>query len=248
MISHAPIAAGFVLYLSLVSFTLAAVLLRYLPRRAAILGIAFIAAWLGYAGTLGYQGIVRTTVLGLPGIAFLVVPVFACLAFLIGRSAAGNIVASRVPLPLLIGLQVFRLGVEYALQKLWEAGLIPTVMTLSGGNVEIYVALAAPLVAWLSVRWESGRAIAVVWNTFGLLSLINIVVRALLTAPGPLNLIHAEVPNVAMGMFPFSFIPGFFVPLAVMLHVLALRAIAQAKQGAANIEPQPAGTPVSQGH
>jgi hypothetical protein len=27
------------------------------------------------------------------------------------------------------------------------------------------------------------------------------------------------------GTFPFLFIPGFFVPLAVMLHVLAIRAI-----------------------
>jgi hypothetical protein len=29
-----------------------------------------------------------------------------------------------------------------------------------------------------------------------------------------------------IGTFPFMFIPGFFVPLAVVLHVLAVRAIA----------------------
>jgi hypothetical protein len=46
-----------------------------------------------------------------------------------------------------------------------------------------------------------------------------------LTAPGPFNLIHAEVPNLLMGTFPFLFIPGFFVPLAVVLHLLALRVI-----------------------
>jgi len=27
-----------------------------------------------------------------------------------------------------------------------------------------------------------------------------------------------------IGTFPFMFIPGFFVPLAVVLHVLAIRA------------------------
>jgi hypothetical protein len=28
-----------------------------------------------------------------------------------------------------------------------------------------------------------------------------------------------------IGTFPFMFIPGFFVPLAVVLHVLAIRSI-----------------------
>ena len=54
---------------------------------------------------------------------------------------------------------------------------------------------------------------------------MNVVIRAVLTAPGPFNLIHAEVPNRMMGTFPFLFILGFFVPLAVVLHVLAIRAI-----------------------
>jgi hypothetical protein len=41
-----------------------------------------------------------------------------------------------------------------------------------------------------------------------------------------LKLISTEVPNVAMGFFPYTFIPGFLAPLAVTLHVLAIRAIA----------------------
>jgi hypothetical protein len=40
-------------------------------------------------------------------------------------------------------------------------------------------------------------------NVLGLLSLANVVARAVLTAPGPLNLIHAEVPNRMIGTFPF---------------------------------------------
>jgi hypothetical protein len=58
-----------------------------------------------------------------------------------------------------------------------------------------------------------------------LLALTNVVTRAVLTSPGPFNVIHAEVPNRMFGTFPFMFIPGFFVPLAVTLHVLAIRAI-----------------------
>jgi hypothetical protein len=64
-----------------------------------------------------------------------------------------------------------------------------------------------------------------IWNYLGLAALANVVVRSALTAPGPLNMIHAEVPNLAIGVFPFTFIAGFFAPLAVILHVLAIRAL-----------------------
>jgi hypothetical protein len=67
--------------------------------------------------------------------------------------------------------------------------------------------------------------LALAWNVLGLLALTNVVIRAVLTAPGPFNLIHAEVPNRMMGTFPFLFILGFFVPLAVVLHLLAIRAL-----------------------
>jgi hypothetical protein len=62
-----------------------------------------------------------------------------------------------------------------------------------------------------------------------------VVVRAVLTTPGPFNLIHAEVPNRMMGTFPFLFIPGFFVPLAVVLHLLALRALVSRLRTSTNL-------------
>ncbi len=63
------------------------------------------------------------------------------------------------------------------------------------------------------------------WNVLGLLALTNVVTRAVLTTPGPLNLIHTEIPNRMMGTFPFLFIPAFFVPLAIVLHLLAIQSI-----------------------
>ena len=66
--------------------------------------------------------------------------------------------------------------------------------------------------------------LALAWNVLGLLAVTDVVIRAVLTSPGPFNLIHVEVSNRMFGTFPFMFIPGFFVPLAVTLHVLAIRA------------------------
>jgi hypothetical protein len=98
-------------------------------------------------------------------------------------------------------------------------------LTFEGANVDIYIGASAPLIAWLSTRGRLGLKLALGWNVLGLLALTNVVTRAVLTSPGPFNLINAEVSNRMFGTFPFMFIPGFFVPLAVLLHVLAIRAI-----------------------
>jgi hypothetical protein len=98
-------------------------------------------------------------------------------------------------------------------------------LTFEGANVDIYIGASAPLVAWLATRGRVGVRVALAWNVLGLFALANVAVRAVLTAPGPFNVIHAEVFNRMFGTFPFMFIPGFFVPLAVTLHVLAIRAI-----------------------
>jgi hypothetical protein len=92
-------------------------------------------------------------------------------------------------------------------------------------GVDIYVGASAPLIAWLSSRGRLSMKVALAWNILGLLALANVVIRAVLTAPGPFNLIHTGVPNRMFGTFPFLFIPGFFVPLAVVLHTLAIRGI-----------------------
>jgi uncharacterized membrane protein len=94
------------------------------------------------------------------------------------------------------------IGVELFLHQFWIDGLVPKMLTFEGANVDMLA-----------------------WNVLGLLALTNVVIRAVLTALGPFNLIHAEVPNLMMGAFPFMFIPAFFVPLAVVLHVFSIWAI-----------------------
>ncbi|MEI9896236.1 MAG: hypothetical protein WDN28_20825 [Chthoniobacter sp.] len=198
---------------------------RYLGRRTACLVAAGLFVWLLYVGGIGYFGVIRNITLRPPGPAFLFVPVVALLVLFIVRirSAAGERFARAFPLWILLGTQVFRVGVELFLHQLWQDGLVPKMLTFAGANVDIYVGTSAPLVAWIATRGRMGTRVALIWNVLGLLALANVVTRAVLTAPGPFHLIHAEVPDLMIGTFPFMFIPGFFVPLAVVLHVLAIR-------------------------
>jgi hypothetical protein len=216
---------GFVALMTAIVVLLSA---RYRNGRFALGVLAALCGWFIYVGVLGYLGVIANRAIFPPGIALVFVPVAAFLILFILRvgSPAGARVALAFPLWLLIGAQAFRVGVELFIHQLWIAGLVPKMLTFSGTNVDIYVGASAPVIAWLTMRGRWGQRLALLWNVLGLLSLANVVTRAVLTAPGPLNLIHGEVPNRMIGTFPFMFIPGFFVPLAVVLHVLAIRSIA----------------------
>ena len=215
----------FLVFLATMATIVVTLIVHYFNRRAAFRVLAGLSAWLIYEGLLGYFGVVRNTAMRPPGVAFLFVPVLAFLIFFIARFYDDALVVLSFPLWIILGMQCFRVGVEMFLHQLWINGLVPKMLTFEGANVDIYVGASAPLIAWLSTRGRVGMRLALAWNILGLLAVANVVIRAVLTAPDLFNLLHAEVPNRMMGTFPYLFIPGFFVPLAVVLHVLAIRAI-----------------------
>ena len=220
---------GFVLLMTLVVFALCT---RYRDARTATGVLAALCAWFFYVGVLSYRGVVANTAMRPPGITLVLVPVVLFLVFFVVRTMTNTGVraSSAFPVWVLIGTQVFRVGVELFIHQLWQEGLVPKMLTFAGANVDIYVGGTAPLIAWISMRGRWGLRLALVWNTVGLLALGNVVTRAVLTSPGPLNLIHAEIPNRMIGTFPFVFIPGFFVPLAVVLHVLAIQRLSNSSE------------------
>jgi len=215
----------FLCFVGMTAAIVVALVARYLNGRTAFRVLAGLSAWFVYVGLIGYLGVVKNTAMRPPGIVFLLVPVVGFLIFFIAKTSVAARVALAFPLWIILGAQSFRVGVELFLHQLWIVGLVPKMLTFDGANADIYIGASAPLIAWLSTRGRLGMRLALAWNVLGLLSLANVVIRAVLTAPGPFNLIHAEVANRMIGSFPFLFIPGFFVPLAVMLHVMAIRAV-----------------------
>jgi hypothetical protein len=215
-------------FVALMTAVIVLLIARYENIRFAFGILAALCAWFIYVGVLGHLGVIANAAMFPLGIALIFVPVVAFLVLFIVRvrSSAGAHLALAFPLWALIGMQAFRVGVELFIHQLWIEGLVPKMLTFAGANVDIYIGASALVIAWLSMRGRWGQRLALLWNVLGLLSLANVLARAILTAPGPLNLIHAEVPNRMIGTFPFMFIPGFFVPLAVVLHVLAIRSIA----------------------
>ena len=220
-------ATFFLGFVAMMTAVVVALIARYLDRRAAFRVLAGLAAWFLYAGLMSYFGVFRNAAMRPPGTAFLLVPVLLFLVFIVIAvwSTGGARLALIFPLWIILVTESFRIGVELFLHQLWIDGLVPKMLTFEGANVDIYIGASAALIAWVSTRGRLGIRLAFAWNVLGLLALTNVVIRAVLTSPGPFNLIHTEVPNRIFGTFPFFLIPGFFVPLAVVLHVLAIRAI-----------------------
>jgi len=211
-------ATYFLAYLGLVLAGVTLAAFRAWPRRRSLQFAAGLGIWIAYVGVMSWSGIVAKTALRPPPALLVVLPAFAVVVVLLALLPIGRRVALSFPLWLLLLAQSFRIGVELFLHRLWTEGMVPRLMTYEGGNVDILVGLSAPVVAWVST-------LAQVWNVVGMGALANIVVRAAITAPGRLQILEAELPNLALGTFPYTFIAAFFAPLAFALHVLAMRNI-----------------------
>jgi hypothetical protein len=122
-------------------------------------------------------------------------------------------------------MESFRLVVELFLHALWLEGQLPQVLTCHGANFDILIGISAPVIAWLIASRRISDQLALTWQIAGIAFLANGAIRAVLPSPGPFKLLTTEVPNMAIGTFPFTFIPGRMVPLALVLHVLSIRAL-----------------------
>jgi hypothetical protein len=215
--------ALFLTFVAAVVFAVVAAALRFIPdtyRRPFIVGVA---AWVLYAALLGGAGILANAALRPPGIVYVFIPTIALIAFT-ARSRAGLRIATSVPIALLIAAESMRIVVELFLDRLWHAGQLPTMMTFHGANFDILIGATAPFVAVLYARHRLDPRIALAWNILGLGSLANIIGRNVLASPA-IHLIATDVPRNAIGTFPYSFIPTFIVPLALALHVAAIRGL-----------------------
>jgi hypothetical protein len=126
-------------------------------------------------------------------------------------------------------LQTLRVGGGSSLFAAWALGLAPWSLVLPAGVGDILVGLGAAGVAVALFRgWGGARALAVAWNVLGLLDILHTLFRAMASAPGPQRLYFEEPANAIPAVFPFVYLPGFIVPLTILLHVLSLRQLRDA--------------------
>lgn len=126
----------------------------------------------------------------------------------------------------LVNLQTFRVVVEVMLWLLVYHQILPVQMSFEGWNFDVLVGITAIPVSYLCFKSRKFYYTPViVWNIAGLVLLVNIVVIAVLSSPSPMRVFMNEPSNTLVAYYPFIWLPGFLVPMALFLHLASLRQI-----------------------
>jgi hypothetical protein len=182
------------------------------------------AVWIGSIGWLVLQSAVSlsgfyTTTSTLPPRFVLAVgpPLILVLALLF--VPAGKRLVDTMDLKWTVLLHSVRILVEISLYWLFLFKQVPALMTFEGGNLDMLAGLTAPIVWWAYSKQIVGKKVLLGWNVICLVSLLNALIRAMLSAPFRFQLIAFTQPTVAILHFPFVLLPSFIVPVVLFCHL-----------------------------
>ena len=123
----------------------------------------------------------------------------------------------------LIYIQGFRIIMEIILFLLAENGIIQERLTFTGMNFDILAGITALGVGWLVQRNKISKRSLIVWNSAGIILLLNIVILVILSTPYPFGVFKEEPLTTMVFYFPFIWLPGFVAPFALAMHVFSIR-------------------------
>lgn len=171
--------------------------------------------WFVYVALVSYSGLLIDTQARPPRFLLMMIPVIALSVVAYKLSANKKLQESS-----LIAIHALRIPVEIGLYRLFLWGKIPQLMTFEGVNFDIVFGVSALIL--LLFRYLSASTLPPklfrIWNYIGLLFLSIIVTVAILSSPLPIQLLAFEQPNVAVLIFPFTFLPALIVPLVLLTH------------------------------
>jgi hypothetical protein len=178
----------------------------------------FAALWIGVSGVA--QGGAGKPPLVLAAAVTVPLLVFAADARFGWRLFRG---LAHLGLPALIAMQTYRIGGVFFVVA-WMNGDLPGAFALPAGLGDIAIGAAAPFVAAAVANGRPrARAIALGWSVLGVADLVVALFLGVTHSRSSLGVLATSVTTDTLAVYPFSLIPMFFVPLAFMLHALALR-------------------------
>lgn len=186
------------------NFTLIAVLLWFSG--------AFIAGWFD----LFVQSDAPPTYLGL----FILLPIVVFTSLYLSNNNF-RVFANSIDISLVVVAHLWRyVGIGFLIAFLY--GRLPAQFAIPEGLGDIIAAAFALPLALALQRKKTVRGYFIAWNIFGLADLVSAITLGVLYSQGPFGILRTEVSTALMTTFPVNLIPTFFVPLFIMLHVLAL--------------------------
>ena len=185
--------------------------------------LAGMVLWLMILAVLAYLGYFADFQTLPPKIFLALLPPIALVVYLL-FSRRFTRMLRLVPESWLVTVQTFRAPLEIILWLSYVGGYLPFQMTFEGFNYDIIVGLTAFMAGIVFFgRNRYRRFEAIIWNSFGLILLFNIVVISFYSTPSPYRIFMNEPANRIIAYFPFIWLPGFLVPVALAMHVFSLK-------------------------
>lgn len=151
------------------------------------------------------------------------------LTFVTALAAFGSIGTQFLTMPMawLVGFQAFRFPLELMIYQAVAEGVAPPQFTWTGMNYDVIVGVLAAILGPLASR--SPRWIIWSWNILGIVLLGNIVTVAILSTPGPLQMLTPD--NRWVVHFPFVWLPTICVMAAMFGHIVVTRKLLAREPG-----------------
>lgn len=185
--------------------------------------LLFSLLWIGLQSIIGLSGFYLVTDTVPPRLALAVIPPLLLIAGCFATSK-GRAFLDRFDAKWLVLLHSVRIPVEIVLFWMFVQKYVPELMTFEGRNFDILSGITALLIYYFGfVRKKVSRGVLLIWNFLCLGLLFNIVINAILAAPGNFQQLAFDQPNVGVLYFPFVWLPCFIVPAVLFSHLASIR-------------------------
>ena len=209
-------------------FVLTTLLTVYLFYRASnknVTLVIIIAVWMIFQSLIaatGFFAVVNTIPPRL--MILLILPLIGILALFFTRR--GKCFIDSFDIKKLTFLHSVRIAIEVVLFWLFINKTMPQLMTFEGRNFDLLSGVTALLVYYFGfVKTKLGAKQILAWNFICLAILLFTVSNAILSAPTPFQKFAFDQPTIAVLYFPFVWLPGIVVPVVILSHLIAIRAL-----------------------
>ncbi len=179
--------------------------------------------WLALQGGISLTGFYTHSRQVPPPFIFLVLPPLLLILILF-MTKGGKTFINRLDQRWLTALHIVRIPVELVLFLLYHHGLVPKLITFEGQNFDIIAGVSAIGILYFGYHKKTlKRGLIIAWHVLCLLLLFNVVFHAVLSVPTPFQQFAFDSPNTGVLYFPFTWLPGFIVPLVLFSHLVCLK-------------------------
>jgi hypothetical protein len=219
--------------LPLIALFLLTVLLTFFLLAKAVRGskaaLITSVAWVGLQSGVALSGFYLVTNVLPPRFLLVIAPPLVLLIGLL-LIPAGRHFLGGMDLKWSVLFHTIRIFVELNLYWLFLYKQVPALLTFEAGNLDILVGLSAPLAWWAYSSGRMKRRGLFIWNVVCLLSVLNALVRAMLSAPFPFQKLALAQPTIAILYSPFVLLPAFIVPSAMLCHLAVFKRLSDPSQ------------------